>query len=103
MTKLVDQIIREALNGKGPKRKKKVGNNHNLVRPEEWGRTCVIYKLRGEPKPLEVIDGVLVKDEKEQRSVEKYLKELYEFQSEEEYQGFLAGFIIRDSGRDPNG
>ena len=78
-------------------------NNHNLVRPEKWALTCVRYKLRGEPKPLDAIDGVLVKNEKEQRSVEKYLKELYEFQSEEEYQGFLDGFIIRDSGRDPNG
>ena len=50
-----------------------------------------------------MIDGVLVKNEKEQRSVEKYLKELYEFPSEKDYQNFLAGFIIRDSGRDPNG
>ena len=78
-------------------------NNHNLVRLEKWELTCVIYKLRGEPKPLDAIDGVLVKDEREQRSVEKYLKELYEFQSEEEYQGFLDGFIIKDSGKDPNG
>ncbi len=70
-------------------------NNHNLVRPEKWELTCIIYKLRGEPKPLDAIDGVLVKDEKEQRSVEKYLKELYEFRSEEEYQGLLDGFIIR--------
>ena len=75
-------------------------NNHNLVRPEEWELTCVRYKLRGEPKPLDAIDGVLVKDEREQRSVEKYLKELYEFQSEKDYQNFLAGFIIRDNGKD---
>jgi len=51
----------------------------------------------GEPKPLEVINGVLVKDEREQRRVEKYLKELYEFKSEEDYRGFLDSFIIRDS------
>jgi len=77
-------------------------NNHNLVRPEEWELTCVRYKLRGEPKPLDAIDGVLVKDEREQRSVEKYLKELYEFPSEKDYQNFLAGFIIKDSGRHSN-
>ena len=79
-----------------------MSNNHNLVRPEKWELTCVIYKLRDEPKPLDAVDGVLVKDEREQRSVEKYLKELYEFQSEKDYQGFLAGFIIRDSGRHSN-
>jgi len=78
-------------------------NNNNLVRPDKWELTCIRYKLRGEPKPLDAIDGVLVKNEKEQRSVEKYLKELYEFPSEKDYQNFLAGFIIRDSGRDPNG
>ena len=50
-----------------------------------------------------MIDGVLVKDEREQRGVEKHLKELYEFPSEKDYQGFLDGFIIRDSGRNPNG
>lgn len=77
-------------------------NNHNLVRPEKWELTCIRYKLRGEPKPLDAVDGVLVKDEREQRSVEKYLKELYEFPSEKDYQNFLSGFIIRDSGRDSN-
>ncbi len=51
----------------------------------------------GEPKPLEMINGVLVKDEREQRRVEKYLKEPYEFKPEEDYRGFLDGFIIRDS------
>jgi len=77
-------------------------NNHSLVRPDKWELTCIIYKLRGEPKPLDAVDGVLVKDEREQRSVEKYLKELYEFQSEKDYQKFLAAFIIRDSGRYSN-
>jgi len=77
-------------------------SNHNLVRPGKWELTCITYKLMGEPKPLEVINGVLVKDEREQRRVEKYLKELYEFQSEEDYRGFLNGFIVRDKGRDGN-
>lgn len=78
-------------------------SNDNLVRPGKWELTCITYKLMGEPKPLEVINGVLVKDEREQRRVEKYLKELYEFQSEEDYRGFLDGFIIRDSGKDAKG
>lgn len=103
MTKLVDQIIRKALNGKEPKREEKMSNNHNLVRPEEWELTCVRYKFRGEPKPLDVVDGVLVKDEKEQRSVEKHLKKLYKFPSEKDYQNFVASFIIKDNGRNPNG
>ena len=75
-------------------------SNHNLVRPGEWQPTCMTYKLRGEPKPLEVINGVLVKDEGEQRRVEKYLKELYQFPSEEDYQNFLDGFIVRDNEGD---
>ncbi len=75
-------------------------NNHNLVRLEKWELTCVIYKFRGEPKPLDAVDGVLVKDEREQRSVEKYLKELYEFPSKKDYQNFLDGFIIRDNRKD---
>ena len=33
-------------------------NNHNLVRPEKWELTCIIYKPRGEPKPLDVVDAV---------------------------------------------
>ncbi len=78
-------------------------NNHNLVKPDKWELTCIRYKLRGETKPLDAVDGVLVKDEREQKSVEKYLKELYEFQSKKDYQNFVAGFIIRDNGRDPNG
>lgn len=78
-------------------------NNHNIVRPEKWELTCIRYKFRGEPKPLDAVDGVLIKDEREQRSVEKYLRELYEFQSEKDYQNFLSGFIIRDNGRDPKG
>jgi len=78
-------------------------SDHNLVGLEEWELTCIIYKLRGEPKPLEVINGVLVKDEREQTSVEKYLKELYEFQSEKDYQNFLQGFIIKDDGRNTKG
>jgi len=69
------------------------------VRLEKWELACITYKLRGEPKPLDAVDGVLVKDEREQRSVEKYLKELYEFPSEEDYQGFLNGFIVRDDGK----
>ena len=77
-------------------------SDHNLVGLEKWELTCIRYKLGGEPKPLDAIDGVLVKDEREQRSVEKYLKELYEFSSEKDYQNFLAGFIIRDSGRHSN-
>ena len=75
-------------------------NKHNLVRLGEWELTCITYKLMGEPKPLEVINGVLVKNEREQRRVEEYLKELYEFQSDEDYQGFLEDFIIRDNSRD---
>ncbi len=47
----------------------------------------------------EVIDGVLVKDEREQRNVGKYLEELYEFPSEKDYQDFLDGFIVRDDGK----
>ena len=74
-------------------------NKHSLVRPGKWELTCITYKLRGEPKPLEVIDGVVVKDEREQRRVEKYLKEFYEFPSEEDYQRFLDGFIVRDEGK----
>ena len=35
MTELVDQIIRDALNGTGPKREEKIRSNHNLVRPEK--------------------------------------------------------------------
>ena len=70
-------------------------SNH-IVRPGKWELTCITYKLIGEPKPLEVINGVLVKNEREQRRVEKYLKELYEFQSEEAYQDFLNDFIVRD-------
>ena len=73
-------------------------SDHNLVGLEEWGLTCIRYKLRGEPKPLEVINGVLVKNEREQISVEKYLKELYEFQSEKDYQNFVESFIISDNG-----
>ena len=84
---------------KDQEREKKMRSNHNLVRPGKWELTCITYKLVGEPKPLEVINGVLVKDEKERRRVEKYLKELYEFQSEEDYQGFLDGFIVRDNGK----
>lgn len=75
-------------------------NNHNLVRLEKWEFTCIIYKLRGEPKPLDAVDGVLVKNEREKRSVEKYLKELYEFPPGKDYQNFLSGFIIRDNGKD---
>jgi len=78
-------------------------SDHNLVGLEEWGLTCIIYKLRGEPKPLEVIDGVLVKNEREQISVEKYLKELYEFQSEKDYQNFVESFIISDNGKGTKG
>jgi len=78
-------------------------NNHNLVRPEKWELTCVIYKLRGEPKPLDAIDGVLVKNEREQESVEKYLKELYEFSSEKDYQNFVESFIISDNGMGAKG
>lgn len=74
-------------------------NNHNLVRPERWELTCIRYKLRGGPKPLDVVNGVLVKDEREQRRVEEYLKELYEFPSEKDYQSFLDGFIVRDDGK----
>jgi len=101
MTKLVDQIIRDALNDTRPKREEKKSSNYNLVRLEEWELTCIRYKLRGEPKPLDAVDGVLIKDEREQRSVEKYLRELYEFSSEKDYQDFVAGFIIRDNGKDP--
>ena len=85
---------------KDQEREEKMRSNHNLVRLGKWELTCITYKLMGEPKPLEVINGVLVKNEREQRRVEEYLKELYEFQSEKDYQGFLEGFIIRDSGRD---
>jgi len=48
---------------------------------------------------LEIINGVLAKDEREQKRVEKYLKELYEFPSEKDYKDFLDGFIVRDEGR----
>jgi len=48
---------------------------------------------------LEIINGVLAKDESEQKRVEKYLKELYEFPSEKDYQNFLDGFIVRDNGK----
>lgn len=48
---------------------------------------------------MEVIDRVLVKDEEEQRRVERYLKELYEFPSKEDYHNFLDGFIIQDKQR----
>jgi len=58
--------------------------------------TCITYKFIGEPKPLEVIKGVLVKNKEEQGKVEKYLKELYEFESEKDYHNFLDGFIIQD-------
>lgn len=58
--------------------------------------TCITYKLIGEPKPLEVINGVVTKNEEEKRKVEKYLKELYEFESEKDYHHFLDGFIIQD-------
>ena len=58
------------------------------------------YELRGKPEPLEVINGVLVEDERGQRRVEKYLKGLYEFPSGKDYQNFLEGFIIRDNGTD---
>lgn len=74
-------------------------NNHNLVRLEKWELACITYKLRGEPKPLDAANGVLAKDEREQRSVEKYLKELYDFQSEKEYQNSADGFIIKDNGK----
>ena len=78
------------------KREGKMRGNNSLVRPGRWELACITFKLAGEPKPLEVIKGVLVKDEREQRRVEKYLKELYEFPSEKDYQDFLAGFVIRD-------
>ena len=58
--------------------------------------TCISYKLIGEPKPLEVIKGVLVKNKEEQGKVEKYLKELYEFESEKDCHRFLDEFIIQD-------
>jgi len=61
--------------------------------------TCITYKFIGESKPLEVINGVVVKNGKEQRRVEKYLKELYEFPSKEDYHNFLDGFIIQDKQR----
>lgn len=48
---------------------------------------------------LEGIDRVLVKDEEEQRRVEKHLKELYEFPSKEDYQDFLDGFVIKDNSK----
>ena len=78
-------------------------SDHNVVGLEKWELTCIIYKLAGEPKPLEVINGVLVKNEREQISVEKYLKELYEFQSEKDYQNFLESFIISDNGKGAKG
>jgi len=71
-------------------------HNPKIVRPGKWGLTCITYKLVGEPSPLDVIDGVLVKDKGEQNQVEKYLKELYQFESKKHYQTFLAGFIVRD-------
>ena len=78
-------------------------SDHNLVGLEEWELTCIRYKLGGEPKPLDAIDGVLVKNEREQISVEKYLRELYEFQSEKDYQNFVESFIISDNGKGAKG
>ena len=79
-------------------------NNYKVVRPGKWELTCITYKLIGKPRPLEVIQGVLVKDKSEQKRVEKYLKELYVFESESDYQDFLRSFIVRNGtkGIKPN-
>jgi len=43
--------------------------------------------------------GVLVKNEEERKRVERCLRELYEWESEADYQSFLEGFIIRNGGK----
>ncbi len=77
-------------------KKRGKGKKNNLVRAGKWYMTCISYKLIGEPNPLEVINGVVIKNKEEKRKVEKYLKELYEFESEKDYHHFLDGFIIQD-------
>ena len=85
----------ETPQGKDSKKRGK-GKKNNLVRAGKWYMTCITYKLIGEPKPLEVINGVVVKNKEEQGKVEKYLKELYEFESEKDYKDFVKNFIIQD-------
>lgn len=46
-------------------KKREKDKNNNLVRAGKWYMTCITYKLIGEPKPLEVINGVVIKNEEE--------------------------------------
>lgn len=66
-----------------------------LVRSGKFAMTCISYKLGGS-SPLDIIAGVLVRDQGEQKQVEGYLKQLYEFDDKEHYERFIADFIIRD-------